>query len=78
MGERRTLRYGRGRRRRNWRKDARPFWLAEAGRLFGRPEPTGLFHLTLKRSGWKAQTQPNSYHPVENIRKKPGAPKTQA
>ena len=36
-GERRTLRYGRDRRRRDRRKDARPFGLAETGRLIDRP-----------------------------------------
>ena len=45
MGERRILRYGRGHRRRDWRKDAQPFGLAETNRLIDHltpVEPTEL------------------------------------
>ena len=37
MGERRILRYDRDHHRRDWRKDARPYGLAETGRLIVRP-----------------------------------------
>ncbi len=37
MGERRILRYDRDHQRRDWRKDARPYGLAETGRLIARP-----------------------------------------